>query len=143
MRLGAAVAARAGIAVALDQMDGVEPVEVGEAARVVERRLVGHEHDVEFGAERPQDLGDAARAAVPRRKQANGVTTSMRRRAGRCASRPAQPVAERRPVQRRRLPARAGGQRRRGSGCGVRRAARRRRNTPAASAQAANSRWLA
>ncbi len=50
----------------LDQVHGVQAVHRRQAAGVVESRLVADEDDVVCHAQAAQQLGDAARAAVPR-----------------------------------------------------------------------------
>jgi hypothetical protein len=53
---------------ALHEAHVQEPVEVGEASRVVQRRLVAQEPDVHRALESAHQLGHAASTAVTRRK---------------------------------------------------------------------------
>ncbi len=55
---------------ALHEVNGVEAIEVGKASRVVDDCLVAHQHYVEIAPQLAQQPVDAARAPVPRRKDA-------------------------------------------------------------------------
>src|SRR5450755_610226 len=52
----------------LHKMNGVQAVEIGEAARVVKGRFVGNQHNVEIAPHFAQQPVDAACAAVSRWK---------------------------------------------------------------------------
>ena len=120
-----------------------EPGEIGEAARVVQRRLVGDERDVEVAAQAAQQFGDAPRAAVPRRKHGERRDHQQTRPRGRFVVRAAQPVAVRRSTQRDGLAVRSGEPRR---WQGLRRTRARqplRETRPRAWPRRASSRWLA
>jgi len=56
------------IPIALHEVDRVQVIHVGQAARVIESRFVGNQHDIEMVAQCPYQFGDANGAAMPRRK---------------------------------------------------------------------------
>ena len=123
---------------ALHQMDRAEAVEVREAARVVQRRLVGDERDVEVRSEPAHQFGDAAAAAVARREHGERRDDEHARPRARACVRRAQPKAVRRTRDRDGCARRFGQPRRRGW---LRRAARARadgqtRRPPAAATRA-------
>ena len=128
---------------ALHEVDFAEPGEIGEAARVVERRLVGDERDVEVVAQAAQQFGDAPRAAVPRRKHGERRDDQQTRPRWPFVVRGAQSVAVRRSAQRDGFAVRSGEPRRRRTAAANARAPAAGETRPTAWPKRASSRWLA